>query len=60
MSDSENMLFIVEYFDPMPQIKKTYLLKYFPDSHAVEMVDVRTKKLFLKKSPCPPELSAQV
>ena len=50
--------FIVEYFDPLPQIKKKYLLKYFVDSHSVEMIDIQKKKLFLKKSPCPPEVSA--
>lgn len=33
-------------------------MKYFVDSHAVEMVDIQKKKMFLKKSPCPPEISA--
>ena len=56
--ESDNFLFIVEYFDPLPQIKKKYLLKYFVDSHSVEMIDIQKKKLFLKKSPCPPEVSA--
>ena len=53
-----DLLFIVEYYDPLPMITKRYQLKYFGDSHAVEMVDIQKKKLFLKKSPCPPEVSA--
>ena len=55
--ESENLLFVVEYFDPQPQTKKKYLLRYFVDSHAVEMIDFQKKKLFLKKSPCPPEIT---
>lgn len=54
---SVDLLFVVEYFDPAPQLKKKFLLKYFPESHAVEMVDVKTKKMFLKKSPCPQEVT---
>eukprot|EP01035_Chromulina_nebulosa_P018213 gene18213-23878_t len=53
----ESWLFIVEWYDPLPQLKKTYLLKYYVDSHMVEMVDVRNKKLFLKKSPLTKDIS---
>jgi hypothetical protein len=31
-------IFVVEWFDPMPQIKRKYLLKYFVDQHACEMI----------------------
>lgn len=55
--NDETWLFVVEWFDPLPQLKKTYLLKYFVDQHMLEMVDVKTKKLFLKKSNCPKELT---
>jgi nucleoside-diphosphate kinase len=41
----------------MPQLKKKYLMKYFPKQHQVELVDLKSRKLFLKKSPCTPELS---
>ena len=50
-------LFLVEYYDPMPKLTRKYLLKYFVDIHHVEMVDIVSKKLFLKKSPCPPEVT---
>lgn len=52
------LLFIVEWFDPLPQLKKKYVLKYFND-HMIEMIDVKTKKLFLKKSVCPKELTRE-
>lgn len=54
--NDETLLFVVEYFDPLPQLKRQYLYKYFVADHAAEMVDVKSKKLFLKKSPCPPEM----
>lgn len=51
--NDEVWLFIAEWFDPLPQLKKKYLLKYYLNQNAVEMIDVKTKKMFLKKSPCP-------
>lgn len=54
----DTWLFVAEWFDPLPQLKRKYLLKYFVDTHMAEMVDLKSKKTFLKKSPCPPELSA--
>jgi nucleoside-diphosphate kinase len=36
-----------------------YLLKYFVQQHQVEMVDVKSKKMFLKKSPCTEETSPE-
>lgn len=51
--NDESLLFVAEWFDPMPQMKKQYLLKYWPDQHMAEMVDLKNKKIFLKKSPCP-------
>ncbi len=57
MPIEETWLFVVEWFDPRPMLKRQYLLKYFLESHMVEMVDLKTKKLFLKKSPAGPLLS---
>lgn len=54
--NDDSLLFVVEWFDPMPQLKRKYLLKYFIDQKMVEMIDVKSKKIFLKKSPCPPEI----
>jgi nucleoside-diphosphate kinase len=53
----DSLLFVVEWFDPMPQMKRKYLLKYFVDLNSAEMIDLKTKKMFLKKSPCPPHIS---
>mmetsp|Transcript_13190 Transcript_13190/g.19873 ORF Transcript_13190/g.19873 Transcript_13190/m.19873 type:complete len:359 (+) Transcript_13190:43-1119(+) len=49
--------FVVEWYDPMPQLKKKFILKYFVEKHLVEMIDIKNKKVFLKKSPCPPEIT---
>jgi nucleoside-diphosphate kinase len=57
--DDDSWLFVAEWFDPMPRLKRMYLLKYFTQQHAVEMVDVKSKKMFLKKSPCPAEVTAE-
>lgn len=55
--NDNTLLFVVEWFDPLPQMKKQYLLKFFVDQHNVEMVDLKFRKIFLRKSPCPNELS---
>mmetsp|Transcript_28170 Transcript_28170/g.27014 ORF Transcript_28170/g.27014 Transcript_28170/m.27014 type:complete len:354 (+) Transcript_28170:119-1180(+) len=49
--NDETWLFVVEWFDPMPRLKRMYLLKYFVQQHQVEMVDIKNKKMFLKKTP---------
>jgi hypothetical protein len=36
--NDETWLFVVEWFDPMPRLKRMYLLKYFVQQHQVEMV----------------------
>jgi nucleoside-diphosphate kinase len=59
MPMEETWLFVVEWFDPQPMLKRQYVLKYFLESHMVEMVDVRTKKLFLKKSAAGGHISKQ-
>lgn len=55
----DSILFVCEWYDPMPQMKRQYLLKYFVDQHMAEMVDVKSKKMFLKKSPCPSTLNKE-
>jgi len=57
--NDETYLFVVEWYDPMPQLKRKYLLKYFTEQHSVEMVDLKSKKIFLKKSPCPDYISKE-
>lgn len=51
--DEEKYLFLVEYFDPMPRLKKQFLLKLYVEDMDIEMVDLTSKKLFLKRSPAP-------
>jgi len=52
-ANEEVLAFVAEWFDPMPQLTKTYLLKFFPETHEVEMVDAKSRRLFLKRSKCP-------
>ena len=56
----ESLLFVVEHFDPLPRLKKEYLLKVFVSGGRVdvEMTDLKTNKKFLKKSPAPEHIGA--
>lgn len=56
--NNETWQFVVEWFDPHPQMKRQYLLKYFVEGHLVEMIDIKNHKTFLKKSACPPEVDS--
>lgn len=58
-SNDEVWSFIAEWYDPLPQATKQYLLKYYPQQNQAEMYDMKLKRTFLKKSPCPPELSSE-
>ncbi len=55
----EILQFIVEWYDPMPQLRRKYLLKFYVEPHLVEMFDIVNKKVFLKKSNCPPEITSK-
>ena len=57
--NDETWIFIVEWYDPLPRLKKVYLLRYFVQQHQVEMVDMKSKKMFLKKSPCSEETTPE-
>jgi len=50
--------FVVEWYDPVPQMKRKFILKYYVEHHQVEMINVNSNKLFLKRSPPPPEVTA--
>jgi len=45
--------FKAEYFDPLPQLVKTYVVKYFTKTHEVEMQDIKAHRTFLKRSKLP-------
>ena len=53
--------FLVEWFDAAPKLKRQYILKYYTDGskNLVEMIDIKAKKIFLKKCPCPPEVTLE-
>lgn len=44
---------MVEHFDPMPRLKKQYLLKLYTEDMEIEMIDLKSNKKFLKRSACP-------
>jgi nucleoside-diphosphate kinase len=57
MECNERVLsFVAEWFDPHPQIVKKYLLKYHLSTDEVEMKDIQTKRIFLRKTKLPPSL----
>lgn len=56
MPQERTWLFVAEWFDPMPMLKRKYLLKYFIETNSVEMVDLKSRKLFLKKSDAGPRV----
>ena len=59
MTDSHGVLaFKAEYFDPRPQIVKTYIVKYFQKTHEVEMQDLKAHRTFLKRSKLPESILA--
>ncbi|CAM9585251.1 unnamed protein product, partial [Phaeothamnion confervicola] len=51
--------FLTEWYDPLPQLVKQYVLRYWPGANEVEMMDVKSRRLFLKRSPCPDGTSAR-
>ena len=51
MECNERVLsFVAEWYDPHPQITKRYVLKLHCSKHEVEMRDIATKRIFLKKT----------
>ncbi|KAL7550162.1 hypothetical protein ACHAWF_013403 [Thalassiosira exigua] len=57
MECNERVLaFVAEWFDPHPQIVKRYLLKYHCKTNEVEMKDIQTKRIFLRKTKIPPSI----
>ena len=39
--------FVVEWYDPQPQLKKQFLLKYSVEENMVEMIDIKHRVFFL-------------
>ncbi|KAF1321407.1 Nucleoside diphosphate kinase 7, partial [Globisporangium splendens] len=51
--------FKAKWFDTHAQLNRPYNIRYFVDTHHVEIFDIKTNKLFLKKSECPGVLSSK-
>lgn len=51
--------FKARWFDTHAQLNRHYNVRYFVDTHNVEIFDTKTSRLFLKKSECPATLSAK-
>ncbi|TMW59931.1 hypothetical protein Poli38472_005000 [Pythium oligandrum] len=51
--------FKARWFDPHAQLNRQYHVRYYVDTHNVEIFDTKTNKLFLKKSDCPPSISGK-
>lgn len=52
--------FTGEWFDPMAQLTRQYLVKVFVSSDQIEIYDIKTRKCFLKKSPLPKNLKVSM
>lgn len=53
MAGEARSSFIVEYFDPLASLTRTYQFCYFSEDKTIEMYDVKTKRLFLKRCAYP-------
>jgi nucleoside-diphosphate kinase len=52
-ADGEVLCFLCEWFDNHAQLQRLYQLKYFSDQNEIEMFDMKSRRVFLKKSPRP-------
>jgi nucleoside-diphosphate kinase len=53
MASDERYVFIVEWYDTAASLIRTYNLAFYPKDKTIEMVDLKTKKLFLKRCEYP-------
>ncbi|CCW61415.1 unnamed protein product [Phytomonas sp. EM1] len=53
MTNYNRLSFIVEYFDPHASVTRTYQLLYYLDDSTIEMHDLKTRRLFLKRCAYP-------
>lgn len=45
-------MFECEWFDEQADLIRKYLLTYFPRNQTIEMFDLKTRKMFLKRMAC--------
>lgn len=53
MTSLSRHAFRVDYYDPQANLTRQYLLLYFTEDATIEMHDLKTKRLFLKRSAYP-------
>lgn len=53
MAGDERIAFVVEYADPQAGLTRTYQLCYYTEDKTIEMYDLKTKRLFLKRCAYP-------
>jgi len=53
MGTISRYVFIVEWYDTAASLIRTYNLAFYPKDKTIEMVDLKTKKLFLKRCDYP-------
>jgi nucleoside-diphosphate kinase len=54
LGDKDEVLgFLAEWYDPRPQLKRKFLLKYYSATHDAEMIEVEKHRCFLKRSKLP-------
>jgi nucleoside-diphosphate kinase len=53
MTSDERIAFVVDYADPQAGLTRTYQFCYFPEDKTIEMYDLKTKRLFLKRCAYP-------
>lgn len=53
MSGTERFCFITEYYDNLSSLHRRFQLFYYPNDESIEMYEIRTKKMFLKRNVVP-------
>ena len=49
MSQYQRFAFICEYFDPQASLVRQYQLFFYPEDESIEIFDIKTRRIFLKK-----------
>nr|XP_032835008.1 nucleoside diphosphate kinase 7 [Petromyzon marinus] len=52
LPSDERWCFMAEWLDPLAGITRKFSFRYFPHDRSVEMLELRTQRLFLRRSPC--------
>jgi nucleoside-diphosphate kinase len=49
MSQYQRFAFLCEYFDPQASLVRQYQLFFYPEDESIEIYDIKTRRIFLKK-----------